>query len=110
MDDIQKQINSLGSNEDLMEQEALAQIELQQALLYEEEFWREKTRINWHCQGDRNAAYFHRNTKIRYASKSMSMLKHGDAMIDDPEDIAQHVLSYFSSFMLFQMTAKKMIS
>lgn len=46
VNDIQKQITSLGSNDNLMEQEALAQVELQQALLYEEEFWRKTIELN----------------------------------------------------------------
>lgn len=91
------QIDSNGASDNLLEQEAILQSELQQALHYEEEYWREKSRVKWHCQGDRNTSYFHRLTKIRYASKAMSMLKVGDSIIDSPNDIVQHVLNFYSN-------------
>lgn len=75
----------------------LAQTELNQALNNEEELWREKARVKWIFQGDINIAFFHRLTKVRYASKSMSILKQGNDIIDDPRDIAQHAISYFEN-------------
>lgn len=70
---------------------------LQQALSCEEEFWREKSRLKWHCHGDRNTNFFHQVTKIRYASKSMSVLKDGEFIIDEQGGIEQHVLNFFST-------------
>lgn len=70
---------------------------LQQALSCEEEFWREKSRLNWHCHGDGNTNFFHQVTKIRYASKSMSVLKDGEFIIDEQGGIEQHVLNFFST-------------
>lgn len=35
----------------------MAEIELQQALNMEDEFWRQKARLNWHCLGDRNTSF-----------------------------------------------------
>lgn len=75
----------------------MAQFELQQALSFEEDFWREKSRLNWRCYGDKNTDIFYRVNKLRYASKSMSLLKNGDAILEDPSEIAQHVLNYYSS-------------
>jgi N-acetyl-beta-hexosaminidase len=48
-----------------MNKENLAKISLEKALDVEEMFWQEKARVNWHCHGDRNAAFFHRVTKIK---------------------------------------------
>lgn len=94
VDRIQQDINIQGASESLIQQEALAQVELHQALSFEEEFWREKARINWHCSGDRNTSYFHRLTKINQASKSMTMLRKDDTLLIDQTDIEHHVLDY----------------
>lgn len=72
-------------------------MELEQALNAKEEFWRQKSRLNWHCDGERNTIFFHRTTKIRYTYKSITVLKYGETIIDDPEDISQHVLNLYSS-------------
>lgn len=97
VDNIQQQISSSGASDDLLEQEIVAQLELQQALNFEEEFWREKSRFNWHCAGDRNTGFFHRVTKLRHASKTMTLLKNGNDILENHEEIAQHVLHYFST-------------
>lgn len=65
VDRIQNDISNLGASDSLIQQETLAQVELHQALSFEEEFWKEKAKVNWHCNGDRNTSYFHRLTKIR---------------------------------------------
>lgn len=93
----QQLIDTSGHSKTLLQQEAEAQIEFQQALACEEEFCREKSRLNWHCYGDRNTSFFHRVTKIRHASKSMSILKKGEEILEDQESIAQHVLQYYTS-------------
>lgn len=46
VDDLQHLISSLGHNDALYDQEKLAQADLQQALLFQESFWREKSRVN----------------------------------------------------------------
>ncbi|KAF1897718.1 hypothetical protein Lal_00032476 [Lupinus albus] len=38
----------------------LAQNELLQALVVEEDFWREKVGVNWQVNGDRNTSFFHK--------------------------------------------------
>lgn len=80
-----------------MQQETLAQIELQQAQSFEEEYWREKSRIKWLCEGDRNIGFFHKLTKIGNSSKAMSMIRKEDEILDNQATIEHHVLSYFSS-------------
>jgi N-acetyl-beta-hexosaminidase len=65
LDSIQSCISKDGYSESLMNKENLAKISLEKALDVEEMFWQEKARVNWHCHGDRNAAFFHRVTKIK---------------------------------------------
>lgn len=97
LDYIQAQGSELGYTDLLLEEETTAQVKLHKALLDQEEFWKEKARINWHCQGDRNTAFFHKVAKIRNASKRMSILKNGNVILDKAEDIEQHVLQYYKA-------------
>ncbi|XP_019416122.1 PREDICTED: uncharacterized protein LOC109327431 [Lupinus angustifolius] len=89
-------ISTLGHHNDLLEEENLAQQELSFALHLEEEYWKEKSRINWLTSGDRNTAYFHKLAKIRHSSKYMATLRQGENILIDQTDIANHALSYFT--------------
>ncbi|KAF1877242.1 hypothetical protein Lal_00012013 [Lupinus albus] len=73
--------------------ENLAQNELLQALAVEEDFWREKARVNWQVGGDRNTRFFHKVTKIRQATKVLSTLREGDQILTTQAEIAHHALS-----------------
>lgn len=97
LDLVQAQLSADGSSANLMEVEKTAQIELHKALHFQEEFGREKSRINWHKHGDRNTAIFHKVTKIRNASQLMSILKVGDEILAKQEDIEHHVLQFYES-------------
>ncbi|XP_019435946.1 PREDICTED: uncharacterized protein LOC109342412 [Lupinus angustifolius] len=97
VDAIQDSINDHGPDSNLLEQENLAQSELLLALEVEEAFWKEKAKINWHSMGDRNTSFFHRITKIRQGTKSLSMLKNGDSILTSKDDIENHVLDYYTN-------------
>ncbi|XP_019451789.1 PREDICTED: uncharacterized protein LOC109353883 [Lupinus angustifolius] len=97
VENIQACINNYGPSDDLLDQEGNAQLNLLKALNMENDFWKEKSRINWHMNGDRNTSFFHKVTKIRQVSKSMTILKDGDRIITNQEDIATHTLDYFTN-------------
>lgn len=94
---VQQQISVFGYSDELNEQEILAQNKLDQTLSYQEEFWRSKARVNRFTHGDRNTSFFHKMTKIMYASKQMSILKTGDNILESQDDIEQHVLNYYTN-------------
>ncbi|XP_019455065.1 PREDICTED: uncharacterized protein LOC109356184 [Lupinus angustifolius] len=95
--DIQLCIKDNGLTDDLMAQEEVSQRDLSMALRAEEEFWREKSRVNWQLHGDRNTSYFHKIAKIRHATKSFTMLRNRDDIILEHQDISEHVLGYFQN-------------
>ncbi|PNX83757.1 ribonuclease H, partial [Trifolium pratense] len=97
LQDIQAQIQNTGHTVALLDMEKSAQYLLDKALERQEEFWREKARINWHLKGDRNTAYFHRLAKIKNTSKLISSLKHNNEIISDPTLLADHVVSYYKN-------------
>jgi hypothetical protein len=80
---IQAQIQNDGITDDLMDLEKSAQCNLDKALDRQHEFWKEKARISWHLEGDRNTAYFHRLAKIKIKNTNIliSSLKHNNVVI-----------------------------
>jgi hypothetical protein len=55
----------------------VAQVNLEQALHMEELFWHEKSKVKWHCEGDRNTTYFHKMAKIRKATNQITSIRNG---------------------------------
>lgn len=92
---IQEQIDRNGFSDSLFDQEKMAQVDLQQAIHYQESFLQEKARLNWHTSGDRNTEYFHKLAKVRNVSKEISILKRGDDLLTNPAKIESHIVSYY---------------
>lgn len=94
---IQHQIHLNGHNDSLMIEEKNAQCILEDALNKHDLFWKEKARINWHLDGDRNTKFFHRVTKIKNETKLISSLRNGDEIMSDPQRISSHVINYYEN-------------
>lgn len=97
VDQIQGQIYINGYSDVLFNQEKDAQLELERALNYQEEFWREKSRLNWYIQGDRNTEFFHKVAKVRSVTKQISMLRKDEYVLTNATDIENHIISYYFS-------------
>jgi hypothetical protein len=63
----------------------------------EEIFWHEKSKVQWHCEGDRNTAFFQRVAKIRNLSSLITTMRNGDITLNDPELISAHVVNHFKN-------------
>lgn len=94
---IQNQIHTDGHNDDLLNQEKSAQVALDDALARDECFWKEKARVQWHLEGDRNTAYFHRVTKIKNTTKLISSIRIGENHITESSQISDHIVNYFKN-------------
>jgi len=97
---IQNEIDNNGNNGDMMEQQKLAQIQLENALDKEEEFWKEKASITWHAEGDRNTKFFHRLSKIKHTSK-LASIKDGENMLSEPGQISNHITNHFQNLFFY---------
>lgn len=97
VDAVQDQISSFGYSNDRLAQEQEVHLDLKKTLLFEEEFWKEKSRINWHSYGDRNTAFFDKVTKVRNATKRMTMLKKDGLILDKVDKIEAYVLDFYTS-------------
>lgn len=83
LESVQAQMSD-GTTDELSAQEQLAQLELNKARLSisKKITGKEKSRVNWHCFGDRNTTFFHRLTKVRHAKNGISVLKSGNLIFD----------------------------
>jgi hypothetical protein len=97
VDIIQALIDSNSPSDSFLEQEKLAQINLENALFMEELFWHEKSKVKWHCEGDRNTAYFHKIAKIRRATNQITSLRNGEVFLNRPDDVNAHIVNHFTS-------------
>jgi hypothetical protein len=97
VDIIQALIDSNSPSDSFLEQEKLAQINLENALFIEELFWHEKSKVKWHCEGDRNTAYFHKIAKIRRATNQITSLRNGEVFLNRPDDVNAHIVNHFTS-------------
>lgn len=84
-------------NDDLLEQQKIAQINFEDALNKEEAFWQERAKSKWHLEGDRNTRYFHRLEKIKSKTKPITAIRVDDDIINDPEQIATHFTNHFKN-------------
>jgi hypothetical protein len=99
VDEIQMMIDINGASDALLDQEKLAQINLENVLHMEELFWSEKSKVKWHLEGDRNTAYFHRIAKIKNTTNHISSLMNGDVALNSTDEISAHVVDHFSSLL-----------
>ncbi|XP_057432300.1 uncharacterized protein LOC130725057 [Lotus japonicus] len=64
----------------------------------EETRWRQKARVKWIREGDRNTSYFHSTCKIRMAKKQISHLVVGGAAVEEPNMIKETIFNHFQNF------------
>lgn len=95
LESIQAKLISQGFSDSLHFEKLDAQRSLNQALSFQESFWKKKARMNWYSDGDRNTTFFRKVTKIRNTTKQMSILKLGDSVLDKQADIENHVLDFY---------------
>ena len=61
------------------------------------DIWQEKSRVNWHLNGDRNTKFFYQVTKIKNKTKVVSSLRNDEEIVTDPNIISNHIVNYYSN-------------
>ena len=98
LDIITRQIRDQGMTYDLSKAETSALKELEEWELREEIFWKQKSRVDWLQEGDRNIAFFHNSVKARRQGNSISSLVSSDGIrISSCKEISREAVNYFSN-------------
>jgi exonuclease III len=98
LDTITRQIRDQGMTSDLSRAEFLAIKDLEEWELREEIFWKQKSRVDWLQEGDRNTAFFHNSVKARRQGNTISSLVLADGnRISSCGDISREAVHYFSN-------------
>lgn len=64
----------------------------------EESKWRQKSRLRWLKEGDKNTSFFHFVSKSRRAKNHIFRLKVGGVETNDPTTIKEAIRVHFQSF------------
>lgn len=98
INDLQQRLESIGSDQrsgEIGEVRALEK-ELSTAWDQEEKYWRQKARVNWMTQGDRNTAFFHAKVNQRRKRNVISGVQNSNGLwCDDPDEVANEFVQYF---------------
>ncbi|KAM7514245.1 hypothetical protein LguiA_003828 [Lonicera macranthoides] len=94
---IQDAISISSATAQLLQLESVAHTELSNALLQQEQYWKQKSRQMWLKEGDRNSKFFHTCAKIKVAKAQISCLVDGSNMITDACTIEDRILAYYKT-------------
>ncbi|KAK9904622.1 hypothetical protein M0R45_000540 [Rubus argutus] len=97
LDFLQQDIAHNGGSDEAFVKEAELQANLNESLRLQEMFWREKARVQWLSEGDRNTKFFHAMCRARRLRSSISFLRDGDQVYEDPFSINNHIVDFYSS-------------
>ena len=97
VEELKEKVEDLYSNDDAtFEEIADALKELSTALKVEEMFWRQKSRVLWLREGDRNSKFFHALVKQRRAKNRITqLLDENGNVVEDEERLVVIATSYF---------------
>ena len=98
VEELKEKVEGLYANDDATTEEIVEALkELSDALKAEEMFWKQKSRIFWLREGDRNTKFFHALIKQRRARNRITQLLDANGnVIEDEEGLVTIATSYFT--------------
>ncbi|KAL9664408.1 hypothetical protein QQ045_019808 [Rhodiola kirilowii] len=94
-DEIAK-VRELERTQDIIEKETSLCADLDEWLLREELFWKQRSRVDWLKEGDRNTRFFHLHASRRREINTIESLKvDGDTWISGDEELCEVVVNHF---------------
>ena len=98
MHEQQQELITKGRTEMLAEKEQALQKQLEERYKQEEILWRQKSRVRWLKEGERNTKFFHASTMQRRMQNIISHIinQQGERM-ENHEDMQQELVDYFKN-------------
>ena len=98
---VQQEIEIHGFSDALHRQELDANMSLSLHLAHQESLLKDKSRVNWLTEGDRNSKFYHALLTRRRAQSTGSSILINRVLVEDASVINSHVLDYFSHLFTF---------
>jgi exonuclease III len=100
MNEIQCKIREQGFTEDLKDQELKVNHQIANRKKQEEILWKQKSRIQWLKEGDRNTKFFHRATiQRRHSNKITHLITEEGETLHSHADLEAHLVDYFQDLL-----------
>ncbi|XP_057418726.1 uncharacterized protein LOC130712931 [Lotus japonicus] len=91
-------LENQGGSEALTKERRSVLEDLWRAYREEERVWRQKSRVRWLKDGDRNTKFFHRMCKVRTVKKNITQLRYQGRLLTSPTDIKEATRDHFQNF------------
>ncbi|XP_057790445.1 uncharacterized protein LOC131007339 [Salvia miltiorrhiza] len=89
--------NRTGYTDSLFNAEILAQAKINVALSRKSSLLKQKSRVSWLTDGDRNTAFFHAMLKYKKRPHIIPHLDIQGSMVYDQDEIGNHIVDFFSN-------------
>jgi exonuclease III len=100
MSEIQRQIRTQGLTTDLKEEEQDITQQLAARKKQEEILWKQKSRIRWLKEGDRNTKFFHRTTiQRRHTNRITSLISANGEPLHSHEDMEAALVGHYQNLL-----------
>jgi exonuclease III len=100
MDEIQQQIRDQGLTEELKAQEMEVTQQMEARKKQEEILWKQKSRVQWLKEGERNTKFFHRTViQRRHSNKITHLISDEGETIHSHADMEKTLLEYFQGLL-----------
>ncbi|XP_057791142.1 uncharacterized protein LOC131008273 [Salvia miltiorrhiza] len=104
--EIQAQISQEGYTDALFDAEVLAQAKINVSLSRKSSLLRQKCRVKWLHDGDRNNSFFHSLLRYKKRSYMIAHLEINNQMVYDQDEIGGHIVQFFTSLFAEDQTAE----
>ncbi|XP_022024397.1 uncharacterized protein LOC110924709 [Helianthus annuus] len=99
LDGIQRRIDDDPASVVLREEELSIQRDYQEALLDEERFLKQKSKVEWLAAGDMNSAFFHSSLKDRIHHSRISVIQDSTGKIYEDDSVHEAFVKHYENFL-----------